>query len=94
MTATPPSTETVRAALNCIPPDVPRDDRVRLAFAVFDALGDAGADLWRDWAGRRAKPDPAEDRSTWRSARKRGAAVGVRNFFAAFSSCSCTSRTK
>ncbi len=73
MTATPPSTETVSAALNCIPPDVPRDDRVRLAFAVFDALGDAGADLWRDWAGRRAKPDPAEDRSTWRSARKRGA---------------------
>ena len=72
MTNTPPSFESVRAALQCIPPDVPREDRVRLAFAVFDGVGDAGAELWQEWAGKRAKPDPAEDRSTWRSARKRG----------------------
>ncbi len=72
MTNTPPSFEAVRAALNSIPSDVSRDDRVRIAFAVFDGIGDEGAELWQEWAGRRAKPDAAEDRSTWRSARKRG----------------------
>ncbi len=69
---TPPSFEAVRAALDCIPPDVSHDDRVRLAFAVFDGVGDAGADLWHAWAARRSKPNASEDRSTWKSARKRG----------------------
>lgn len=69
---TPPTFEAVRAALDCIPPDCGHELRVRLAFAVFDGLGDAGAELWHAWADRRAKPDPAEDRSTWKSARKRG----------------------
>jgi putative DNA primase/helicase len=68
----PPTFESVRAALDCIPPDVGHDDRVRLAFAVFDGIGDAGADLWHAWASRRAKPNAAEDRATWKSARKRG----------------------
>jgi len=68
----PPSFETVRAALACIPPDIGHDQRVRLAFAVFDGLGDAGADLWQGWAEGRAKPNAAEDRATWRSARKPG----------------------
>jgi len=72
MRNTPPSFEAVRAALQCIPSDVSRDDRVRIAFAVFDGIGDAGSELWQEWAGRRAKPDSAEDRNTWRSARKRG----------------------
>lgn len=68
----PPSFETVRAALACIPPDIGHDQRVRLAFAVFDGLGDAGAELWHAWAESRAKPNTAEDRATWRSARKPG----------------------
>lgn len=73
MNKTPPTLDTVRAALACIPPDVGHAERVRLAFAVFDGVGDAGAELWQEWAGRRSKPDAAEDRATWRSARKPGA---------------------
>ena len=72
MTTTPPTIDAVRAALDCIPSDVGHDERVRLAFAVFDGLGDAGAELWHEWAGRRNKPNAAEDRATWKSARKRG----------------------
>lgn len=72
MTHQPPSFEAVAAALKCIPPDCGHELRVRLAFAVFDGVGDAGADLWLTWAGSRDKPDPAADRATWKSARKRG----------------------
>lgn len=72
MTNQPPSFEAVAAALSCIPPDCGHELRVRLAFAVFDGLGDAGAELWLTWAGNRDKPDPAADRATWKSARKRG----------------------
>lgn len=69
----PPNPETVRAALDCIPPDVGHDERVRLAFAVFDGIGDAGREPWLEWAARRSKPNAAEDRATWKSCRKRGA---------------------
>lgn len=62
----------VRDALSFIPPDCGHDERARLAFAVWDALGDAGADAWKDWAGRRSGPDLLEDAATWKSARKPG----------------------
>lgn len=68
----PPSPELVREALSFIPPDIGNDERVRIAFAVWDALGDAGGDLWLDWAGQRSNPDHAGDRSSWKSARKPG----------------------
>lgn len=64
--------ELVRLALSYLSPDCGHDERVRIAFAVFDGLGDAGEDLWKDWAAARGKADPGEDRDTWRSARKPG----------------------
>ncbi len=68
----PITLDLVRDALSFIPPDCTHDDRVRLAFAVWDGVGDAGADAWLSWAGQRAGADAAEDRSTWKSARKSG----------------------
>lgn len=62
----------VRHALQFIPPSVGHDERARMAFAVFDGLGDAGEQLWKDWAGSRDDANTAEDRATWRSARKPG----------------------
>ncbi|MBK6852106.1 MAG: DUF927 domain-containing protein [Burkholderiales bacterium] len=62
----------VRDALSFIPPDITHDDRVRLAFAVWDGIGDSGADLWLEWASRRGKADAGEDAATWKSARKGG----------------------
>ena len=69
---TPTTHDDVRAALDCIPSDIGHDERVRLAFAVFDGIGDAGADLWHEWAARRSNPNEAEDRATWKSAHKPG----------------------
>ena len=57
----------VDLALSFIPPDIGHDERVRVAFAVFDGLGASGGDAWKAWAGRRQNPSDAEDAATWRS---------------------------
>lgn len=68
----PITPELVRDALSFISPDIGHDDRARVAFAVWDGLGDGGRDVWMDWAGSRAGADHSEDDSTWKSARKPG----------------------
>lgn len=53
-------------ALSFIPPgQIGHDERVRVAFAVFDALGASGGDLWKEWAGRREGANALGDNSTW-----------------------------
>jgi putative DNA primase/helicase len=63
----------LREAMGFIDPNIGHDERARVAFAGYDALGDAFGAIFLDWAGQRSKPDAAKDRSTWRSARKPGA---------------------
>ena len=63
----PPTPATIRTALFAISPECGHDLRVKMGFAVFDALGAAGGDLWLEWAGRREGANAAEDRATWRS---------------------------
>lgn len=68
----PVTPELVRSALAAIPPGLGHDDRVRVAFAVYDGIGDVGADLWLDWAAGRDGADANEDKAVWKSARKPG----------------------
>ena len=62
----------VEDALSFIPPDIGHDERVRVAFAVFDGLGTSGDDAWKAWAGRRQGASATEDAATWRSVCKGG----------------------
>lgn len=64
--------ELVRDALSFISPDCGHDDRARLAFAVWDGLGDAGADAWLSWAGHCSSATARELADTWKSCRKPG----------------------
>ena len=71
--ALPPATpEQLRDVLGYIPPGLGHDERVRVAFALFDGIGDAGQELFLEWAAGRSEPDAAEDRAVWKSARKPG----------------------
>lgn len=70
---------TVEQALSWIPPDIGHDDRVRIAFAVFDAIGSDGGDVWKQWAGGRKDSNSAKDAAIWRSVRAGGTGRKVRS---------------
>lgn len=77
---TRPTLETIRAALACIPADLPRDEWARVAMALKSELGDAGFDLFDEWSkgGEAYKAKGARD--TWRSV-KAGGKVGIGTLF-------------
>jgi phage/plasmid primase-like uncharacterized protein len=58
------------AMLSHLSADCGHDERARLAGALYSEFGEAAQDAWMAWAGNRSKPDLAEDRSTWRSAKQ------------------------
>lgn len=58
-----------RSALQCISPDGGHDERARMAMAIYAEFGADGEAAWKDWAAGRSRPDAAEDRDTWRSAK-------------------------
>ncbi|MCX8086726.1 MAG: PriCT-2 domain-containing protein [Rhodocyclaceae bacterium] len=62
------SVERIREALQFVPVGG-HDERVKIAFALKSALGEAGRDLWDEWRGERGN-DEAD--SVWRSVRPDG----------------------
>ena len=63
-----PSREIVVEALAHIPNnDLPYDEWIRVGFALYDGLGDAGRDLWEDWSAQSAKNDAAVTARKWPS---------------------------
>lgn len=77
---TPPTQDTIRAALDCIPPDMPRDEWARVAMALKSELGDTGFDLFDAWSARGETYTAKAARDTWRSV-KAGGAVGIGTLF-------------
>ncbi|ARK40649.1 DUF927 domain-containing protein [Burkholderia pseudomallei] len=57
----------IRAALDCIPADLPRDEWARIGAALKNELGEAGLVMFDDWSQRGKNYDAAAARSTWRS---------------------------
>ena len=64
--------ETIRAALHCIPADMPRDEWARIAMALKSELGDAGFDLFDTWSQDGATYNAKATRETWRSVKAGG----------------------
>lgn len=67
-----PSDETVRAALDAIPPNLEREEWVRVAMALKSFYGDAGFDVFDGWS-RGAESYSARDaRAVWRGLKQGG----------------------
>ena len=62
-----PSEARVREALHHIPPDLARDEWVRVAMALKSALGEDGFDLFDTWSQRGQNYRAADAKATWRS---------------------------
>lgn len=72
--------ERARDALRAIPADA-YDDYLRIGMALKNGFGDAGFELYRDWAMTSVKFDEAESRRKWASIRPEGG-VTVASLFA------------
>ena len=59
-------TDTLRAALYCIPAD-DREVWWRMGAAIKSELGDGGFDLWDAWSRQSDRYQPSAARSTWKS---------------------------
>ena len=66
------TTETIRAALACIPADMPRDEWARIAMALKSEFGDAGLELFDTWSQGGANYNAKATRETWRSVKAGG----------------------
>ncbi len=68
----PLSFDTIRAALDCIPADLPRNEWACVAMALKSELGEAGFDLFDTWSQRGEKYNAKATRETWRSVKAGG----------------------
>jgi putative DNA primase/helicase len=68
--------ETIRAALACISPDLPRDEWARVAMALKAELGPSGLDVFDAWSQRSERYNETDTRDTWRSI-KAGGGVSI-----------------
>ena len=69
--------ELVRAALACIPANLPRDEWARVGMAIKSEFADGtGLDLFTDWSSTADGFDLKATKSTWQSI-KAGGGVGI-----------------
>lgn len=68
----PPTVEAIRAALACIPADLPRDEWARVAMALKSELSEFGFDLFDNWSKTGEGYEAKATRDTWKSVRAGG----------------------
>jgi hypothetical protein len=79
----PPSYEKVASALDAIPNTLDREGYIRIGYAVHDALGEGGRDLFMGWAKQHASFDENNAASDWKSFQKRRSITCATLFFEA-----------
>ena len=77
----PPTYDEIRIALSYIPTPSNYADWYPMAYAIKDALGENGKDLWHDWSrqGDNYKASVAE--ATWKSANPKAGGITVATLF-------------
>ncbi len=80
-----PSREVVLEALAHVGnDDLSYDEWIRVGFALYQGLGDAGRDAWEEWSAQSSKNDPAVTADKWPSfAQARNITVGTLFWLAA-----------
>ncbi|MGF6904642.1 DUF927 domain-containing protein [Paraburkholderia sp. GAS348] len=73
----------IEGALACIPANLPREEWVKVAASLYDALGEDGFDLFAEWSKGDTSYREAEARSTWKSAQKMHAVHAASLFYIA-----------
>jgi putative DNA primase/helicase len=78
-----PGREEIADALEYVPNDLAYDDWVRIGFALYDGLGDAGRDLWEGWSAKSSKNDAPFTARKWPSfAQNRSISIATLFYYA------------
>ena len=77
----PPTYDEIRTALSYIPTPSNYSDWYRMAFAIKDALGENGKDLWHDWSRQGDNYNARNAEATWKSANPKAGGITVATLF-------------
>ena len=77
----PPTYDEIRTALSYIPTPSSYADWYPMAFAIKDALGENGKDLWHDWSRQGDNYNARVAEATWKSARPKAGGITVATLF-------------
>lgn len=76
-----PTYEEVREALSYIPTPPSHDEWYPMAFAIKDALGENGFELWDEWSRQGEGYNSSITKSTWKSATPKAGGITVATLF-------------
>ena len=77
----PPTYDEIRTALSYIPTPSSYADWYPMAFAIKDALGENGKDLWHDWSRQGDNYNARNAEATWKAAKPKAGGITVATLF-------------
>ena len=77
----PPTYDEIRTALSYIPTPSNYSDWYPMAFAIKDALGENGKDLWHDWSRQGDNYNARNAEATWKAAKPKAGGITVATLF-------------